>query len=202
MGLTDVSFQMIGFRVLTLFLVAGVLGFLLAAVAVYLGDKGPRYDGRLSLVPTRHIDLAGAFAMVAFGLGWIRPLDIDARQLKPGRFGIFIVVLAGICGLLVLALLLDALVRPALVYLPFTAGITAAAFLDAAAGLTIWFALFNLLPVPPLAGGLLLEAVGVRVPAQVRWVLTAGLLALVAFGLAERGLRPAYALLAPLLLGS
>ena len=202
MGLSDVSLQMIGFRVVTLFLIAGLFGCLLAAVADYLGDKGPRYDGRLSLAPTRHIDLAGTFAMIVFGLGWIKPLDIDMRAMTSGRIGVVIVVVSGFLGLLAVALLLDALARPALAMLPLTAGLTTVAFLDTAGVLSIWFAIFNLVPLPPLAGGLLLQALGIDVPVRWRWILTAGLLAAVAFGAAQKGLEPAYTFLAQMMLGT
>ena len=160
MGVSDLTLQSLAFRGLTLLIIAGVHGGIVAGTAVLLGDKGPKYDGRLTIVPAGHIDFLGAIGLLIFGLGWTKPMAIDARQFRVGRSGIFFVILAGFVSLLVTAALLDALIRPALTTLPHTAGLTTAAFLRAASSLSIWFALFNLIPVPPLTGGLLLDAFG------------------------------------------
>ncbi len=85
--------------------------------------------------------------------------------------------------------------------LPHSAALTTAAFLRVASSLAIWFALFSLVPIPPLTGGLLLDAFGIRVPPQVRWILVAVLLVAVATGLVRQLLGPAYAVLSPVILG-
>ena len=85
--------------------------------------------------------------------------------------------------------------------LPLTAGLTTAAFLRAASSLSIWFALLGLIPIPPLTGGLLLDAFGIRVSRQAQWILAAVLLVAVATGLVRQLLGPAYAVLASVILG-
>jgi hypothetical protein len=200
MGLTDLTLQSIAFRGLALLIIAGVQGAIVAWAAVLLGDKGPKYDGRLTVVPTNHIALVGAMSMIIFGLGWAKPVAIDARQFRVGLLGIFGVVIGSFAGLLLLAALLDALVLPALTTLPLTAGLTTAAFLRDSSSLSIWFALFGLIPVPPLTGGLLLSGFGIRVSREVRWILTALLLVAVATGLVRQFLGPVYAVLAPVIL--
>jgi Zn-dependent protease len=169
-------------------------------MAVLLGDKGPKYDGRLTVLPSGHLDLVGAISTIVFGLGWTKPVDVDAGEFRIGRVGILAVILAGFAGLLILAVLLDALVRPALTTLPLTSGLTTAAFLRAATDLSVWFALLGLIPIPPFTGGLLLTAFGIRVSPQARWILAVLLLVLVATGLVREVLAPAQALLASLLL--
>jgi Zn-dependent protease len=201
MGPSDLTLQLLAFRVLALLIIAGVQGGVVAGAAVLLGDRGPKYDGRLTIMPAGHIDLVGAISLVIFGLGWAKPMAVDARQLRIGRIGIVVVILAGFSGLLVTAAVLNALILPALATLPHTAGLTTAAFLRAASSLGIWFALLGLVPIPPLTGGLILDAFGIRVPPQARWVLVAGLLVAVATGVARRLLGPAHAVLASVILG-
>lgn len=204
MGLVDLNLtvQLIVFRVFALLLVAAVQGVAVAGAAVLMGDSGPRHDGRLSPSPARHLDVVGTIATVLFGLGWIRPLEVDAGALRPGRIGILAVVLAGSLGLLALAAVLAALVPPALTTLPYSAALSTAAFLQSAASLSIWFALFSLVPVPPLTGGLLLDAVGLRLPVRHRWLLAVVPLLLVATGVAREAFRPVHAVLAAFILGT
>jgi len=201
MDLSGLTLQLIAFRVLTLVIVAGIQGGIVAGAAVVLGDNGPKYDGRLTIVPAGHIDLVGAISTIVFGIGWTKPVAIDARQFRIGPIGPAVVILAGFVGILVTAALLEALILPALATLPLTAGLTTAAFLRAASSLSIWFALLSLVPIPPLTGGLLLDALGIRVPRQARWIPAAALLAAVATGLVHRLLGPAHAMLASVILG-
>ena len=201
MWLSEITLQLIAFRVLALLIIAGVHGGIVAGAAVFLGDEGPKYDGRLTIVPARHIDLVGAVSLIFFGLGWAKPMAVNAQQFRIGRAGIVVVILAGFVGLLVTAALLDALILPALTTLPLTAGLTTAAFLRAASSLSIWFALLGLIPIPPLTGGLLFNAIGIRVSRQAQWILTAVLLVAVATGVVRQILGPAYAVLALVILG-
>ena len=201
MWLSDLTLQSIAFRVLALLIIAGVHGGIVAGAAVFLGDKGPKYDGRLTAAPFGHLDILGGACLIVFGLGWTKPIAIDAGQFRIGRVGVVVVVLAAFVALLVTAAVLLLLILPSLTVLPYTAGITTAAFLRIAAQLCVWFALFNLLPIPPLTGGHLLAAIDVRVPKQVVWILAVGLVAAAATGLVRQLLAPAYAMLAPLISG-
>jgi Zn-dependent protease len=201
MGPSELTLQSIAFRILALLVIAGVQGGSIAGAAVLLGDRGPKHDGRLTIAPTSHLDLLGTIGAIVFGIGWTKPVAVDAAELRTGRIGIVAVVLAGFVALLVLAVVLDSLVGPALTTLPLTAGLTTAAFLPAASSLAIWFALLGLMPIPPLAGGLLLGALGVPVSRQARVVLAAALLVAVATGLVRELLGPAHAVLASAILG-
>lgn len=201
MWLPDLTLQLIGFRVLALLIIAGAHGGVVAGAAVLLGDKRPKYDGRLTVVPTGHMDLVGTIILILFGLGWIRPVSIEAARFRVGRIGIVVVVLAGSLSLIVIAALLEALVLPALTTLPHTAALTTAAFLRTASDLSIWFALFTLVPIPPLTGGLLFEAFGVSVSRQLQWILAAVLSVAVAVGAVRQTLGPAHAVLTSVVLG-
>jgi len=201
MALADLTLQSIAFRVLALLILAGAHGGIVAGAAVLLGDKGPKYDGRLTISPARHIDLFGAIGLIIFGLGWGKPMDIDAREFRVGRIGIVFVILAGFVGPIVTAALLAALVVPALTTLPHAAALTTAAFLRVAGSLSIWFALLSLIPIPPLTGGLLLDAFGIRVSRQAQRILAAVLLVAVATGVVRELLDPAHSVLASAILG-
>ena len=45
-----------------------------ALMADRLGDKTPRFQGRLTLNPAAHIDLFGFIAVLLFGFGWAKPV--------------------------------------------------------------------------------------------------------------------------------
>ena len=199
MWLTDLTLQSIGFHVLALLIIIGIQGGILAGTAVLLGDKGPKYDGRLTIVPFRHIDFVGAISLVIFGLGWAKPMDIDSQQFRIRSFGIVATILIGFIGLLVTATLLNELVLTALTTLPFTLGIATAEFLRTASSLTVWFALLSLIPIPPLTGGLLISMIGISVPQKTQWILTIILILSVATGVAHQLLDPAYSVLASLI---
>ena len=199
MWLTDLTLQTIGFHVLALLIIIGIQGGILAGTAVLLGDKGPKYDGRLTIVPFRHIDFVGAISLVIFGLGWAKPMNIDSQQFRIRSFGIVVTILIGFVGLLVTATLLNELVLAALTTLSFTLGIATAEFLRTASSLTVWFALLSLIPIPPLTGGLLISMIGISVPQKTQWILTIILFLSVATGVAHQFLDPAYSVLASLI---
>ena len=136
-----------------------------AWAATRLGDDTPRNEGRLTLNPLAHVDWLGTVLMPAitslFGggfLGWGRAVNTNPYKLRGGPSGLALVALAGpasnIVFAAVLAIAAVSLANP----LPAAAGF-------AARGVTmsLYLALFNLLPVPPLDGSKLLLAL--RVPA-------------------------------------
>lgn len=74
-----------------------------AAMAALLGDSTPLSKGRLSLNPLRQMSAIGTIVAIVHctvlqpaGLGWGKPMDIDARRLRVGpNFGLILVALAG-----------------------------------------------------------------------------------------------------------
>ncbi len=199
---SELTVQLVLFRLLAGLIIATVQGATVAAVAVLLGDRGPRDDGRLTLLTLGHVDLIGLVSLVLSGFGWSKPVAVEAAQLRFGRWGLVLIALSGSVVLLVLGYLCLQLVIPALTLLPYTAGLTTAAFLRAAAPLCVWMSLFTLMPVPPLVGGYLLEAAGIRLPSGVGLWIGVGLLLVSVAGLTRMVLAPAYAIVAPLVLGA
>jgi len=201
MRFSEITLQLLAFRGLALLIIAGVHGAALAGVAVLLGDRGPKYDGRLTLSPGGHLDPVGSVATLLFGLGWTKPVAVEAQRLRFGRVGIVLVVLAGFVALMALAAVFNVLVRPALTTLPHTAALATAAFLRAASSLSVWFALLSLIPLPPLAGGMVLQAFGIRIPPTAQWLLVALLFVAVATGVARDWLGPGFRWLAGIVIG-
>lgn len=198
----DLTLQLMVTRFLAGVIMATVQGATIAAVAMLLGDKGPRYDGRLTPLPASHIDLLGLGSLVLAGFGWSKPVAIDPGELRVGRWGLVLAPIAGSLALLIAGALLVLLVIPALTLLPHTAALLVAAFLRSTAQLCVWMALFTLVPLPPLAGGHILAALGIRLPPAAGTIVGCLLLALSVLGVTRMVLAPAYQLLAPLVLGA
>ena len=66
-----------------------------AQTAYFLGDKGIKQRGRLSLNPLTHVDPFGALFMLLFGFGWAKPVPVDARYFKKPKTGMAITALMG-----------------------------------------------------------------------------------------------------------
>jgi Zn-dependent protease len=134
-------------------------GAALAVIACALGDRGPQFDGRLTLNPLSHLDILGALAMVLSQIGWISPMAIDPGKLRLGRLGLVVCVVAGLAVTLAVTELMVYLRIAALETMPMTLAPSAVAMLDATSEMGPWFVAFNLLPVPPLTGANLLIAI-------------------------------------------
>ena len=191
-------------RVCAVLFVSALQGFAVAAAAVALGDAGPRQDRRLSIDPLRHIDLLGGAVALIFAVGWSKWVAIDPRRLRHGRFDLLLVAGAGLAAV-VLGVEVLLVARPWLLpLLPDTAAAAAFALVQTTIEVSLWFALFGILPVPPLVGGHLLVAVvpslRERLP-DVQLFLGLILAALVATGVATGVLDPTYRLLMRFVLG-
>ena len=57
-------------------------GYAKALVADKLGDKTPRFQGRLTLNPSAHIDLIGFLMILIAGFGWTKPLNTNPSAYK------------------------------------------------------------------------------------------------------------------------
>jgi len=201
---TDLTLQQLVLRLIAYVFIAAVHGLAVAAVAVATGDRGPRYDGRLRFNPVTHLDIIGTASGVLFSVGWIRPIAVDPAQLRLGRIGLVVVVAAGATVTLLSALALR-LVRPFLLpLLPDTASVTAFALIEVIGELSAWFALINILPLPPLTGAhLLVAAVPACNKVVTRIVPYAGLVLAIgaATGVFAKTLEPGYRFLGRLVLG-
>jgi len=200
----DLTLSQLLMRACAVLVVSSLQGFATAAAAGALGDAGPRHDGRLTLDPLRQVDLLGGLVGMIFVAGWGRWLAIDPRALRHGGRDLALVVGAGFAAIMVGVLALR-FGRPLLLpLLPDTAAALAFTLMQTTIELGLWFALFGLLPLPPLAGGHLLIAAWPQLRerlAGVQLFLGLVLAALVASGVATSVLEPAYRLLYGLVMG-
>ena len=136
-----------------------------AFVANRLGDPTARAMGRLTLNPLRHIDPMGAILLLTVHFGWGRPVPVDTRYFKNPKRDMALVAIAGPLSNLLIAFLLVVLYKLAVVLLALL-GVpagnimwlwTVLAILQSLALTSIYLAVFNLIPVPPLDGSRLLE---------------------------------------------
>jgi Zn-dependent protease len=126
-----------------------------ALVADRLGDPTPRALRRLSLNPIVHLDLLGTLFFVFFGFGWARPVPVNPRHFADPRRGMLQVALAGPLANITAAFLVGALLKlPNLPGGPF-----AVQALSTLIWINVILAVFNLIPIPPLDGSRVLEAV-------------------------------------------
>jgi Zn-dependent protease len=124
-----------------------------------LGDPTARYAGRLTLNPIPHIDPIGSIllplVLVLSGspifFGWAKPVPYNPYNLRPGRFSEAIVAGAGPASNAVIAVLFGIIVR-----LGISASLNDFFFLIVV--VNVMLCIFNLIPVPPLDGSKVLEA--------------------------------------------
>ena len=150
----DLSFQRILFQACAALIIITTHGFFLAAFARLFGDRGPQYDGRLSLNPFKHIEPIGALALVFVQIGWIRPLALETKLPRGGKSGPFLVAALSVLATLTLSLVFWNIRPLAFAQLGGgSVGISAIGILETTARSSVYFALFNLIPLLPLSLG-------------------------------------------------
>jgi Zn-dependent protease len=154
-------------NVLLLWILTAPHEFAHAWVATRLGDDTPAREGRVTLNPLAHVDWIGTailpFATSLLGagfLGWGKPVRTEPAKLKGGLNGLAVVSLAGPFSNVIMAVILGALAVAVLNAAP-----SLAQFSAQGVRLSLYLAIFNLLPVPPLDGSKLLLAA--RIPMAV-----------------------------------
>jgi Zn-dependent protease len=154
-------------NVLLLWILTAPHEFAHAWVATRLGDDTPRRDGRVTLNPLAHVDWIGTallpFVTSLLGggfLGWGRPVYTDNSKLKGGMNGLALVAMAGPFSNVVLAVIMAAVAVAVRSSLP-----AMSEFATHGVMLSLYLALFNMLPIPPLDGSKLLLAA--RIPMRI-----------------------------------
>jgi len=161
------EFQQAIVNVLLLWILTAPHEFAHAWVATKLGDDTPRLDGRVTLHPLAHVDWVGTAilpfvtSLLSGGfLGWGKPVRTDIGKLRGGLNGLAAVALAGPFANVILAVILAGVTVLSLHTVP-----AAAELALRGVQLSLYLAIFNLLPVPPLDGSKLLLAA--RIPVVV-----------------------------------
>lgn len=126
-----------------------------ALCADSMGDPTARYLGRMTFNPLAHLDPIGALLLVVAGFGWAKPVPINTNNFLNRREGIIKVALAGPSANLFLCFL-AAFLLTLLNLLGFLSdGVYL--FLFWMQLYNVWFAFFNLIPIPPLDGSRILS---------------------------------------------
>ncbi len=134
-------------RVLVLLISFPVHELAHAVVADRLGDPTPRYYGRITLNPLRHLDPVGSAMMLLFGFGWATTPVNPGRLRGNQQLSSILVSVAGPLSNLALAAIAGVIVQ----LVPIdnrTVYLIAANFVF----INVLLFVFNLLPIPPLDG--------------------------------------------------
>ena len=132
-----------------------------ALMAYALGDPTAKNKGRLSLNPFAHLHPLGTLSILLLGLGWGKPVPVDATRLRPGpKVGMALVGLAGpVANLLTAAILAIPLRLHLVPFMPRRMGgfvVSYGELVSWVVWLNIAMAIFNLIPLTPLDGSRLL----------------------------------------------
>ena len=146
-------------------LIAGIPGIIIAMVihefsharvAYALGDYTPKMQGRLTLNPAAHIDLIGFVMLFLVHFGWAKPVQINPMNFSNPRRDDILVSLAGPASNLITAFVFTIiLVLMVKLQIPFSEGLLVVFQLIIIYNIN--FAIFNMLPIPPLDGSHILR---------------------------------------------
>lgn len=146
-------------------LIAGLPGIVIAMVvheyaharvADALGDYTPRMQGRLTLNPAAHVDPIGLLMLFIVHFGWAKPVQINPMNFSNPRRDDILVSLAGPASNLITSFIaLIILVLLAKFDFPFSEGVLVVFNLIIVYNIN--FAIFNMLPIPPLDGSHILR---------------------------------------------
>ena len=130
-------------------------------ISYKLGDPTAYNMGRLSLNPAKHLDPLGSICMLLFGIGWARPVPVNARYYKNPKKGMALTALAGPVINLILAFVA---VIVTMIVAVVSVRLNAVnrwievivMFFQFFSIMNVYLAIFNLLPIPPFDGSRIL----------------------------------------------
>jgi len=142
------------FRIPALLLALTIHEYAHGAVSYSLGDPTPQIQGRLTMNPLAHLDVMGTIMLIVVGFGWAKPVMIDPRYYRHPRIDTMKVSFAGPGANLVLCFI-AALLLVLMSKMNMLTG-NVLKFLQSLMIYNVYFAFFNLLPIPPLDGSKIL----------------------------------------------
>ena len=136
-----------------------------AFVAYKCGDPTAKINGRCSLNPIVHFDLLGLIMFTFAGFGWAKPVPINPLNFNHYRRGLTLTAIAGVVMNLIMAFLLFPIYKLVVLYvnIPLWPIQTFVEMLF----MLLWtysisFCVFNLIPLAPLDGWRVVEALNRR----------------------------------------
>lgn len=144
----------------TILLIPGILlAFTLheyahALVAYKLGDKTPKFQGRLTFNPLAHIDPLGFIMILIFKFGWAKPVQTNPSAFKNYYKDDLKVSVAGVIGNLIAALI-SSIILALIIKAPISnKNLALVLFKIASLSIEINCVLFvlNLIPIPGFDG--------------------------------------------------
>ena len=133
-----------------------------AWAAEKMGDDTGRQQGRITLNPFAHLTLMGSLMMLLIGFGWGKPVMIDPRNFKNPKKGMVLSSLAGPASNFVMAFL-AMIVGKVFAFIGVATENDILLYLYIAFQLVviinIRLAVFNFLPIPPLDGSKIFNAI-------------------------------------------
>lgn len=130
-----------------------------AFAAHKLGDDTAKNQGRLTINPMAHISWLGALLIFLVGFGYAKPVPVNSNNFKKRKLGLFITAFAGPFSNLVMGFIFVFL---QMLFARFGTSVVLTSFslfFRFAATINIGLAVFNLLPIPPLDGSRLWQAI-------------------------------------------
>jgi Zn-dependent protease len=127
-----------------------------ARVAVAMGDFTPKMMGRLTLNPRAHIDPIGLLMLFLVRFGWAKPVTINPRNFRDPKKGDILVSLAGPAANLITAFV-ALVVWLVLLKMGYGRSTGVTMVFQLMVIYNINFAIFNMIPLPPLDGSHILK---------------------------------------------
>ena len=143
---TTISLQVQIIYYLGLFLSISLHESAHAYMAHYEGDFTPKFQGRLTLNPLKHLEPIGAILIILFGFGWGRPVEINTINLKNPKKSLLLIALVGPLTNLAIATILTIILSTTSSMGLFSVAMRNLIFVN------IGLFVFNLIPLYPLDG--------------------------------------------------
>jgi len=124
-----------------------------AFVADKLGDPTPKYQGRVTLDPRAHLDPMGTLAILIIGFGWGKAVQFDPYNLKNPKKDTALIALAGPASNIMLATIISIVIGVLSISGILLSILITIIFIN------VMLAIFNLVPIYPLDGSKIAQAI-------------------------------------------